>query len=69
VAYDFSLILYMVPHVFEGSKFGSLSEKVNGSPRIQGFVIDVGKRVRSGFCLGHLKEKAIKRKRKEEMKV
>ena len=33
------------------------------------FVINVGRRVGSGFCSGYLEEKAKKRKKKEETRV
>jgi len=42
----------MFPHVLaEG-----LDEEVIRSPRVQGFVVNVGRRVVSGFCSGYLEE-------------
>jgi len=46
----------MLPHVLDGSKPGGLGEEVSRSPRVEGFVIDVGRRVGGGFGSGHLEE-------------
>jgi len=46
----------MLPHVFTGSKRGGLGEEVSRSLRVEGFVIDVGRRVGDCFGSGHLEE-------------
>jgi len=56
MALGVSLFLSMLPHVLVESKFGSLGEEVSESPRVEGFVIDGGRRVGGGFGSGHLEE-------------
>jgi len=53
----------MLPYVLAGGECGDLGEEFRRGLRVEGFVIDVGRRVGSGFCSGHLKEKAKKRKK------
>jgi len=59
------MLLYILP----GGESGGVREEFNGGPRVEGFVIDVGRRVGCSFCLGHLKGKGKKRKKKEETRV
>jgi len=44
----------MVPHILKGNEFGGFSEKVNKSPKVEGFVIDGWRMVGGGFGSGHL---------------
>jgi len=46
----------MLPHVLAGGKRGGLGEEVNRSPWVEGFVVNVGRRVGGGFGSGHLEE-------------
>jgi len=46
----------MLLHILAGSKLGSLGEEVSRSPRVEGLVIDGGRRVGGGFGSGHLEE-------------
>jgi len=59
----------MLPHVLAGGECGGLGEEFRGGPGVEGFVVNVGRRVGGGFCSGHLKEKAKKRKKKKETRV
>jgi len=56
----------MLPHNLARDESGGLGKEFNRGPRVEGFVINVGRRVGSYFCSSHLKEKAKKRKKKKE---
>jgi len=64
---DTTFVVRLTIHVgfytFAGGEARGLSEEVLGGPGVQGFVIYVGRRIGSGFCSSHLKEKANKREK------
>jgi len=62
------LFVPVLPHVLAGGKNGGLDKEFNGSPRVECFVIYVGRRVGSGFCSSHFKEKAKKEKKRRRRK-
>jgi len=64
-----TLFVPVLPHILAGGESGGLDEEFSGGPRVEGFVIDVGRRVGCIFCSGHLKGKAKKRKKKNETMV
>jgi len=53
----------VLPHILVRGKSGDLDEEFSEGPRVEGFVIDVGRRVGCSFCSGHLKKKAKRRKK------
>jgi len=63
------LFVLMLPYILAGGESGDLDEEFSGGPRVEGFVINVGRRVRCSFCSGHLKEKAKKIKKNEGTRV
>jgi len=63
------LFVPVLPYIFAGGESGGLDEEFSGCPWVEGFVIDVGRRVGCSFCSDHLKGKAKKRKKKAETKV
>jgi len=46
----------MFPHVLAGGEHGGLDEEFIRSPRVQGFVVNIGRRVGGGFGSSHLEE-------------
>jgi len=56
----------MFLHVLAGGERGGLGEEVIRISRVQGFVVNVGRRVEGGFGSGHLEEKVKRERRKEE---